>query len=89
MKRKDLLVVVGVGVVAAIIALIISGAVFGSPKKNPIKVPVVNKISSEFPSPKTDENYQKFFNNQANNPTQLIQIGGTSNTTPFNNGNGQ
>jgi hypothetical protein len=89
MKRKELIVVVGVGVAAAIISFIVSGALFGSPNKNPIKVPVVNKISSDFPLPQTDDTYKKFFNSQANNPTQLIRIGGNNNTTPFRGVNGQ
>ena len=83
MKRKQLFIIIGVAIVAAIISSIISGALFGSPNKNPVKVPVVNKISSEFPLPQTDDTYKKFFNAQANNPTQLIRIGNNNNTTPF------
>jgi hypothetical protein len=59
--------------------------IFGSPQKNPIKVPVVTPISSDFPSPQTDSTYQAFYNQKALNPTQLIQIGGNGNTAPFNN----
>jgi hypothetical protein len=84
MKKNDLAIIIGVGFVAAIISFIISGALFGSPKKNPIKVPVVTKISSDFPQPSTDDTYKPFFNNQAFNPTQIIRIGGgNSNGTPF------
>lgn len=83
MKQKDLLVIGMVAVVAAIFSFALSGAIFGTSKKNLIKVPVVQPISSEFPSPQTDANYKKFYNNQALDPTQLIQIGGTGNTTPF------
>jgi len=83
MKQKDLLVVGMVGIVAAIFSFIISGAIFGTSRKNLIKVPVVQQISSNFPSPDTDEGYKTFFNDKALDPTQLIQIGGSGNTSPF------
>jgi hypothetical protein len=86
MKRKEWLVIIAVGGISAIISILISGALFGSPKKNPIKVPVVQKISADFPLPQTDENYQKFFNSKAFDPTQLIQIGNSNNTEPFQTG---
>ena len=89
MKRKEWVIIALVGIVSAIISFFISGALFGSPKKNPIKVPEVQKISSDFPVPQTDENYQKFFNNTAFDPTQLIKIGNGSNTTPFQQSQGQ
>lgn len=86
MKRKELMIIGGVAVLAAIIAFFISDAVFGSPKKHPIKVPVVTKISSDFPNPQNDTNYQKFFNSQAINPTKIIKIGDSNNTSPFQTG---
>jgi hypothetical protein len=87
MKQKELLIIGMTAFIAAIFSIILSGVLFGSPKKNPIKVPVVTKISSTFPSPQTDDSYKVFFNDKALNPTQLIQIGGSSNTQPFQNGN--
>jgi len=83
MKRNDIAIIIAVAFVAAIISFVISGAIFGSPKKNPIKVPVVNKISSTFPNPQTDSNYSQIYNSQANDPTQIIKIGNSSNSTPF------
>jgi hypothetical protein len=83
MKRQDLLIIGGVAFITAILSFVISGALFGSPQKNPIKVPVVHKISSEFPQPSTDDTYKTIFNPHAFNPTQLIKIGGGGNTTPF------
>ena len=83
MKRKDLLIIVLAGFIAAVFSLIISGMIFGSPKKNPIKVPVVSKIDPNFPQVQNDTNYTSFFNNQALNPTQLIQIGPGGNSQPF------
>lgn len=86
MKQKDLLLIGMVAFIAAIFSIILSGVLFGSPKKNPIKVPVVNNISSTFPVVQTDNNYTSFFNDKALDPTQLIQIGGNNNTTPFQGG---
>lgn len=89
MKRQSLMIVIVVAIISATISAIISSALFGSPQKNPIKVPSVQKISSSFPVPQTDDTYKKFFNDQALDPTQLIQIGGSNNTAPFQGGSGQ
>ncbi|HVS79126.1 MAG TPA: hypothetical protein VHD84_02465 [Candidatus Saccharimonadales bacterium] len=83
MKQKDLMVIGAVAFVAAIFSFVISDALFGSPQKNPIKVPVVTKIDSTFPDVKNNTAYQSFLNGQALNPTQLIQIGNNNNTAPF------
>jgi len=85
MKRKDVQVLLLAAFIATIFSILLSNVIFGSPKKHPIKVPVVSKISQNFPSPQNDDAYKAFFNKDALNPTQLIQIGGNSNTTPFNN----
>ena len=85
MKRNDLIMLCLVGVIAAILSFVLSDAVFGSPKKNPIKVPVVTPISSTFPDVKNDDSYKTFFNSQAFDPTQLIQIGNNNNAAPFQN----
>lgn len=83
MKRKELTIIIMTGILAALFSFIISGIVFGTPKKNPIKVPEVAKIDPNFPQVKNDTNYTSFFSNQALNPTQLIQIGGGGNKQPF------
>jgi hypothetical protein len=84
MKQKDMVIMGGVAIVAALFSIVLSGVIFGSPKKNPIKVPVVHKISSTFPTTQTDD-YKSFLNDKALNPTQLIQIGNTNNKQPFQN----
>lgn len=89
MKKKDLIVVGIVAFFAAIFSLILSGAIFNSPKKNPVKVPVVYKISSNFPSVQNDSAYKAFFNDKALDPTQLITIGGSTNPQPFQGGQGR
>ena len=89
MKQQQWLLIGGAAFIAAIFSFVISGMLFGNPQKNLIKVPVVTPISSSFPSVSTDDNYKPFLNDNALNPTQLIQIGGSSNTTPFNDSNQQ
>lgn len=88
MKRKDLTIIIATALVAALFSFVISGALFGSPQKNPIKVPVVQKIDPTFPQVQTDTRYTSFYNKNSLNPTQLIQIGGSSNSKPFE-GNSQ
>ena len=84
MKKNDLMLIGVVAFIAVILSFIISNIVFGSPQKHPIKVPVVTPISSTFPLPQTDDNYKPFFNSNALDPTQLIQIGNNNNKVPFN-----
>jgi hypothetical protein len=85
-KRQDLIVIVIVGLIAALISIVVSGAIFGTSKSRPIKVPVVDKISPTFPDVEHDSNYTSFLNNKALDPTQLIQIGNNQNTAPFQGG---
>lgn len=87
MKNKEMLIIIGVAFVAGIFSIVLSGLLFGSPQKNPIKVPVVTKIDPVFPTVQSDDNYKKVFNDKALNPTQLIEIGGNDNKTPFQSSN--
>lgn len=84
MKRKDVITLVVIGVIASIFSYIGSGVIFTSSKQRSEKVPVVQKISSDFPAVQSDSQYQAFFNKEALNPTQLIKIGTSQNQTPFN-----
>jgi len=83
MKSKELAIIGGVAFVAAIFSFVLSGVIFGTPQRNPIKVPVVHKIDPSFPVVKSDSNYKTFFNEKALNPTQLIKIGNNKNKDPF------
>jgi len=85
-KRQNLVILIAVGIVAALISIVISGAIFGSPKSNPIMVPEVTPISPTFPDVQHDSNYTSFLNDKALDPTQLIQIGNSKNTQPFQGG---
>lgn len=83
MKRKDLMLIIGAAFIAAIFGWILSSFLFGSPAKNPVRVPVVQPITASFPDVSSDGNYKAIFNKNADNPTQLIRIGGQTNPQPF------
>lgn len=85
MRQKDIIILVGVGLIAMVISIIISGKIFTPPSNRSTKVPVVSPINSTFPDVHNDSNYQAFFNNNAIDPTQLINIGPSQNQQPFNN----
>lgn len=89
MKRQNLIILIMVAIISAILAIIISNTLFGTPQSKPIKVPVVDKISSSFPDVNNDSKYKSVFNAQALDPTQLIQIGGSNNSAPFQGGASQ
>lgn len=89
MKRNDLIIIGIVAFIAAIFSIILSDLLFSSPKKNPVKVPDVTAISSNFPDVKNEQAYKQIFNSNALDPTQLIQIGNTNNQAPFQSGNNQ
>lgn len=79
MKQKDLALIIVIIFFGAIISYVISNQLFGSPQNRQQQVDVVQPITTNFPSPD-----KRFFNNQAYDPTQLIQIGQNNNTNPFN-----
>ena len=79
MKQKDIAVIALIVVISMFISIIVSKLVISTPKNRQQKVEVVEKITPEFNRPDT-----KFFNKDAINPTQTIQIGGDANAKPFN-----
>lgn len=78
MKQKDIVLIVVISVVSAIFSLLLSRLVFATPENRQQAVEVVPVISAEFP-----EMDPKYFNRDAVNPTQLIQIGDSTNSNPF------
>ncbi len=84
MRQKDYLLIGGIIVIAAIISSLVAGAIFNSSKHHQEKVPVVQPINGNFPQAQSDPTYQAFFNAKALDPTQLIKIGTSQNTAPFN-----
>lgn len=84
MRRRDLLMIVGVAVISAIISLLLASLIFKS-KDLSTKVPVVDKINTSFPDVQHDPDYNSFLNSHALDLTQPVQIGNSQNQTPFNN----
>ena len=79
MKQKDIALIMIIVFISGVISLVVSKTVFTSPKNRQQQVEVVQPISSDFAAPDT-----QYFNSQANDPTQLIHIGNSSNPDPFN-----
>ena len=84
MKQKDYMTLGIIIFIATIFSVILSGKIFSSTKNHDLKAPEVQEISSQFPDIKNDPAYNTVFNNNALNPTQLIQIGTNQNPATFN-----
>ncbi len=83
MKQKDIALIIVVAVVSAVVALVLSNILFGSPSRSQLTAEVVDPITPSFSAPD-----QRYFNNDSVDPTQTITIGnGQSNQTPFNASN--
>ncbi len=79
MKQKDLPIIIVVVFVSGVLSFFLSNMIFASSSSRQQKVDVVQSISSSFPTPDT-----AYFNSNAVDPTQLIQVGTNNNTNPFN-----
>ncbi len=79
MKQKDVVLIIVIGFVSAVLSLVASNVLFGSPQKRQQKVEVVDAITATFSTPDT-----KYFNRDSIDPTRLIQIGQNNNQNPFN-----
>lgn len=79
MKRKDIVLIVGVVIISTIFALVLSSFIIGSPAKHPQEAEIVDVITTDFPSPD-----KKYFNDKAIDPTKIITIGNNANPQPFN-----
>jgi hypothetical protein len=78
MKQKDIALIIVIAAIAGGISFFASHAVFASSSSRKQTAEVVDVITTEFVKPS-----QKYFNNNAIDPTQLIQIGTGTNTNPF------
>ena len=79
MKQKTIVPLIVIGFIAAVLSIITSNNLFGTSTEQQTSE-VVPVITSEFPTPNS-----KYFNSQSIDPTQLIQIGTSTNTNPFSN----
>jgi len=78
MKKNDIALIVLVVSVALVVSYFSLGALFGEPSKNTTKVEEVEPISAELPEPS-----ERIFNEDAIDPTVVIEIGKPSNRQPF------
>lgn len=77
MKQKDIFLIVVIMIISAVFSAVLSSIFFAPPKKDQ-KVETVDRLSAVFAPPDS-----KYFNDKSINPTQLIKIGDSTNTTPF------
>ena len=82
MKPKDWVLIITVGLVAAIASFTVAKSVF-KPPAGSTKVPLVTAMDPNFPDVKNDSQYSAIFNNNALDPTQPVQIGNQNNTILF------
>lgn len=78
MKQKDvasLILVIGISLLSS---WLIFNAILGGSESRSAEVETVNVIESEFPTPDTDIFKKGFLN-----PTELIRIGESKSTKPF------
>lgn len=78
MKQKDVALILVIVVVSGVASFLASRWLFARPADREQRAEVVDVITSDFPLPST-----KYFNNNSVDPTQLIQIGDSSNPNPF------
>lgn len=78
MKQQDIALLIIIGVISAAVSFFLSNSLFGDDKLQEQKVETIDVISSEFPSPN-----ESYFNSEAVNPAQQVQIGDSSNPNPF------
>jgi hypothetical protein len=79
MRQKDLPAILIVVFVSAVLSFFASRFLFASASSRQQQVDIVQPISATFPAPDTT-----YFNSNAVDPTQLIQVGTNNNTNPFN-----
>lgn len=78
MKQKDIALIIVVAFISAVTSFFISKSLFGTSGDKAQTAEVVDAVSTEFQQPSA-----KYFNPEAINPTQPIQIGVGSNQNPF------
>ena len=78
MKQKDIALVIVIAFILGIASFLLSNMLITGEDKRSTEVEVVEAISSDLKEPD-----KKYFNEQSQNPTQLIQIGTGDNPQPL------
>lgn len=80
--RQKLITVIAISIFAGVFLSILADKyLFSNAASNNTEVDVVPVIKTDFPLPSS-----KYFNPQAIDPTQIVNIGPNSSQQPFNNG---
>ena len=78
MKSKDKFTIILIAVFSAVVSIILSGMFIGGEGNKDQTIEIVTPISAEFL-----ELPKEYYNSNAINPTQIIQIGGENTNQPF------
>lgn len=78
MKKNDIAIIAAIAIFAIVVSALVSKFIFTPDSNRNQQAQVVQSISTDFQKP--DE---RVFNENALNPTQLIQIGNNTNSNPF------
>lgn len=79
MKQNDVVLIIVCVFISGVLSLVLANTLIGSPENRKTDVEVVERITSDFNLPS-----ERYFNENSDNPTQLIQIGGQNNQPSFN-----
>jgi hypothetical protein len=80
MKQKDIALIAVIVIISGMLSFFLGRLVFSSQGGRDQKAQVVEPIVVEFNATPS----KKYFNANAINPTEIIQIGENSNNVPFN-----
>ena len=78
MKQKDIALIIVIAAISGFASYFISHLIFAKPANRQQKVEVVDVITADFPRPS-----DKYFNTNAIDPAQFIQVGDGNNPNPF------
>ena len=79
MKQKDIALIIIIAAISGFTSYFVSHLIFATSDNLQQKVEVVDVITSDFPTPSN-----KYFNSDAIDPAQVIQVGDGNNPNPFN-----
>lgn len=79
MKQKDIMIIIAVAIFGVVVALLLSNMIFVKAETKAQSVEKIDTITAEF----NDEEVKKYVNSQSVNPSQLVEIGKTTNDAPF------
>jgi flagellar basal body-associated protein FliL len=79
MKQKDIMIIIAVAIFGVVVALLLSNMIFVKAETKAQTVEKIDAITAEF----NDEEVKKYVNSQSVNPSQLVEIGKTTNDAPF------